>query len=210
MPKIDYSKTKLIKELSVPERVTVIGCGGTGAWIALLAVLSGVTRISLFDDAVVSDTGLSRLPLTPSQLGCSKVEAVAAVLREYRPKIEIEVHKRLFRLDSDSQLLDGTIFICSDSAAFVKRFGEYAANAKLRYFFAPYCGLAAGVFTKVPDGLTLDGSGGAWVGGAALAASLAVTSAFGTPFDLVVDPKTAHLAHGAGGALGVLSGGSSL
>jgi glycine/D-amino acid oxidase-like deaminating enzyme len=188
MTSIDYSKSSEIENLSIPKNVTIIGCGGTGAWAALYAAIAGVSRIIIFDNALVDNTGLARLPFVPTKIGMKKVDAVTSLVRDYRPEIVVEAYDRYFEVPNDVGLIAGPILNCSDSPEFVKSLSEYAAQNSLRHIFAPYAGLSAAVMEQCPSNLSLDGTAGYWVGSSALAAALAVTAAFGNSFNYIVDP----------------------
>ena len=135
MSNIDYSKANSIGQLRIPDSISVIGCGGTGAWVSLFSAIAGVNHIDLYDDAVVTHTGLSRLPFTTSELGMPKVEALANLLRTFRPEIHIETYNRLFVMGEDNSSLKAIVFNCSDSANFAKELSDYATQTNIKHFF---------------------------------------------------------------------------
>lgn len=77
--------------LNVPNCATVIGLGGIGSWVALNLALVGVNNVILIDPDIVEETNLNRTPFKASQIGFSKVEAVAELIYERRPDIQLEL-----------------------------------------------------------------------------------------------------------------------
>ncbi len=207
MPKVNYSKAKKISGLHVPASATILGCGGTGAWAGLFSAIAGVKKLVLFDNAVVTETGLARLPFTPSRLGELKVRALETLVKDFRPDIEVEAYPRLFRLGADEKLISGSLLNCSDDATFSKKLSEMAARRKIRLVFAPYSGLVAGVLSRCPSDFKVDGTDGVWTGSAALAGALAVTAAFGPAFETIVNPERSRIEERD---LTILGSGSSL
>ena len=66
-------------ELTTPEHLTVVGCGGIGSWVAIYAAMSGVPNIYLYDPDVLEESNLNRLPFCKSSLNRPKVD----VLKDY-------------------------------------------------------------------------------------------------------------------------------
>ncbi len=75
------------------KRVAIIGCGGTGALIALHLARAGVGRFLLIDGAEVDLPDLNRqLSYFPKDLGVRKTEALGRHLAELDPAIERIAH----------------------------------------------------------------------------------------------------------------------
>ena len=49
-------------DLNVKQSVTIVGCGGIGAWVAIFAAMSGIEDIILFDPDILESHNLNRLP----------------------------------------------------------------------------------------------------------------------------------------------------
>lgn len=85
---MDTAATDVILErqlplaLTIPQSVTIIGCGGVGAWIAEFLALARVPRLLLWDMAAVSENNLNRLPLSRRYLGINKALALKQMLNE--------------------------------------------------------------------------------------------------------------------------------
>jgi molybdopterin/thiamine biosynthesis adenylyltransferase len=72
-------------------RVVVIGCGGLGTWALAGLAGAGVRRLRIVDDDVVERSNLNRQVLfSPADLGRHKVQAAAAWLRAFDPRIEVD------------------------------------------------------------------------------------------------------------------------
>ena len=87
-------------------RVTIVGLGAVGAYVAEFLARSGVERFLLvdFDRAVASN--LNRHPaVLHSTLGRPKVELVAARLRDIHPRAEVEAWPLFFHEETLGQVL---------------------------------------------------------------------------------------------------------
>jgi len=80
--------------VDVPWAVHVIGCGGVGTWAAIFLALSGVGHLHLYEDDIVEESNLNRLPYTAGAIGKPKIELLAEMLHELRPDIELTLHGR--------------------------------------------------------------------------------------------------------------------
>lgn len=89
--------------------IVVIGCGGLGTWTLAALAGAGVRRLRLVDDDVVERSNLNRQVLyAPTDLGRPKVDAAAAWLRAFDPRIEVEpVRRRLDGPDAAAAVVDG-------------------------------------------------------------------------------------------------------
>lgn len=72
--------------------VHVIGCGGVGTWAAMLLALAGADDIHLYDDDVVAESNLNRLPWTRDAIGKAKTAVLTAYIESIRPLCVITVH----------------------------------------------------------------------------------------------------------------------
>ena len=71
--------------LNIPPSVTIVGCGGIGSWVAILAAMSGVGTLYLFDPDVVEESNRNRLPFCQGSIGQPKVEVVKDFILSIRP-----------------------------------------------------------------------------------------------------------------------------
>jgi len=100
-------------DLSVPHSICVIGAGGIGSWVAILAAMSGVAKIYIFDPDEVETTNLNRLPLCEGSIGRAKVDVVADFIKTIRPGCEVVAIK--------SKLEDVTLkFMCTVSSFLIE------------------------------------------------------------------------------------------
>ncbi len=73
-------------------QVGIAGVGGLGSNVAMLLVRSGVQKLVLIDKDKVDASNLNRQHYFPRHVNMPKVEAMAEILRELCPSIELELH----------------------------------------------------------------------------------------------------------------------
>ena len=81
-------------------RVGIAGAGGLGSNAALMLARSGVGNLVLVDDDVVDASNLNRQQYWPRHVGRPKVEALAELLLELNPEMDVEA--RRMRLDQNN------------------------------------------------------------------------------------------------------------
>jgi sulfur carrier protein ThiS adenylyltransferase len=83
-----YARQRSI-ELDLPAGVAVVGCGGVGSWVAWLLAMTGVPELWLYDHDVVDESNLNRVPYLPEDVGKPKTEALANLIKRYRPDCKV-------------------------------------------------------------------------------------------------------------------------
>ena len=78
-------------------RVGIAGAGGLGSNAALMLARSGIGNMLVVDDDVVDASNLNRQQYWPRHVGRPKVEALAELLLELNPAIQVET--RRLRMD---------------------------------------------------------------------------------------------------------------
>lgn len=103
--------------LTIPSSITIAGCGGIGSWVAILAAMSGVGSLYLFDPDVMEESNRNRLPFCQCSLNRPKVEVVAEYIRSIRPDaIVVAIPEKLEGMLLDIQLTVSNVIIeCTDS-----------------------------------------------------------------------------------------------
>jgi len=103
--------------LTIPSSVTIAGCGGIGANVAILSAMSGVPNLYLFDPDVVEESNRNRLPFCQGSLNRPKVDVVAEYIRAIRPDaIVVAIPEKLEGVFLDIQLTVSSFIIeCTDS-----------------------------------------------------------------------------------------------
>ncbi len=81
-------------------RVGVAGAGGLGSNAALMLARCGVGHLLLVDDDVVDASNLNRQQYWPRHVGRPKVDALAELLRELNPEIDVEPLRRRLTRDT--------------------------------------------------------------------------------------------------------------
>ncbi len=122
-------------------RVAVIGAGGNGAVLDLLA-RSGFTRFVIVDPDTVEDTNLNRLPFSRRSLGLPKVIAWERHLRGINPDCKVAAYQRnVTRFDGVwlKQVLAGTglIFLGTTDVEANLVVGRTASEMGIRMVVGP-------------------------------------------------------------------------
>lgn len=160
---------------------SIVGCGGTGFWTALLLGMSGVPNLIVIDDDIVEESNLNRLPLHKRELGSFKVDSLSRILHNIRPDILIETHYTRLMTSEDCNILDGIVFCCTDSVKSQQMINAYCVKNNIQYQRVGYDGTFLNVssayplsFNKeLPEGYTVTPS---WVIPAVVAAGLGISS----------------------------------
>jgi len=71
--------------LTIPDTVTIVGCGGVGSWAAIGLAMAGIPNIFLFDPDVMEESNRNRLPFCQSSLNRPKVDVVSEYIQAIRP-----------------------------------------------------------------------------------------------------------------------------
>ena len=78
-------------EAAVHARVAIAGLGGLGSHVAVMLARAGVGKLFLADFDRVEVTNLNRQAYRMSQIGKKKTEALAELLREINPCLDLEM-----------------------------------------------------------------------------------------------------------------------
>ena len=99
--------------MSAGDRVLVVGAGGLGSPVLRLLAASGTDHITVIDDDVVDESNLHRQTLyTSSDVGRSKIEQTARVLRELSPDLSVHTVEGRFVPSTAMDLLsDHTLVV---------------------------------------------------------------------------------------------------
>ena len=91
---------------------SVIGVGAVGRQVALQLAAIGVRQISLIDFDVVEPTNITTQGYRAGDVGCPKVEATAAALRQLDPDVDVRCIPDRFRPRHET---GEAVFCCVDS-----------------------------------------------------------------------------------------------
>ncbi|MFC5760459.1 ThiF family adenylyltransferase [Rhizobium sp. GCM10022189] len=175
----DYSLQSQVKGLTVPSSLTIIGTGGFGCWPALFLALSGAKEMLLIDPAMIDPLDLARAPFRPSDVGKSKVDALADVIHTFRPNVRITTQRR-FALIEDTDIYFGeAIFDGTNERSLGEHLSKEAARRNMRYIQGFYGGLHAAASDGFLSNATFKRGAEVpvWVGGAILAGVLSTYGA---------------------------------
>lgn len=90
--------------------IHVIGIGAMGSRVAELLVRLGITKIHIWDMDTVEAKNIANQVYFNSQIGMKKTEALAAILKDINPQIEVVEHG-----EYKDQPLGGYVFLNVDS-----------------------------------------------------------------------------------------------
>ncbi len=169
-----YDRQKKLN-LNVNQSITIAGCGGVGAWVAIYAAMSGIENIIIFDNDVWAVHNLNRVPFPEKYLGRNKAMSTQRYVQTLRPDASIKAFHFVlqeFAFTKTDWLID-----CTDDYKAQKFHQNLAKKHNVRYMKVGYDGLHISIHNKVAewgeetDGYTIVPS---WVVPAATVASLAV------------------------------------
>lgn len=94
-------------------KVLIAGCGSGGGQVALQLVMAGVQNFTLFDKDVLQEENVIRHICGLRYVGQRKVDAVADVLRDRNPEVNVSIHDiDLMRAkDLDEHIQNSTIVV---------------------------------------------------------------------------------------------------
>lgn len=196
-----YERQRLIEGLEIPEVASVVGCGGTGFWTALLLAMSGVKELILLDSDIVEVSNLNRLLLQESSVGKKKAEALKELISGIRKEIRIEIQDMRIEKPIDCQILRGDIFCCTDNLKSQQIICAYCKKNELAYQRIGYDGTILNVSKTFPLSLKdADEEGGytvtpSWVIPAVFAAAAGVSSRAYKELCLMDDIGKLHIQH---------------
>ena len=196
-----YERQKLIEGLEIPEVASVVGCGGTGFWTALLLAMSGVKELILLDSDIVEVSNLNRLLLQESSVGKKKAEALKELISGIRKEIRIEIQDMRIEKPIDCQILRGDIFCCTDSLKSQQIICAFCKKNELSYQRIGYDGTILNVSKTFPLSLKdADDERGytvtpSWVIPAVFAAAAGVSSRAYKELCLMDDIGKLHIQH---------------
>jgi len=194
-----YERQNLIEDLTIPEVATVVGCGGTGFWTALLLAMSGVEELILVDSDIVEVSNLNRLLLEEAHVGKKKAEALKELILSVRKQTRIEIQDIRIGKPLDCQILRGEVFCCTDNLKSQQIICAYCKKNELSYQRIGYDGTILNVSKTFPlsfkeadrqEGYTVTPS---WVIPAVFAAAAGVASRIYKELCLMDDLGKLHI-----------------
>lgn len=127
-----YSRHTGVKML-VPEEAFVVGCGGTGTWVAIILSMIGTKRIHLSDSDILELHNLNRLPYKVTEIGKNKATSLKNYIHEIRPNCEIITYDGIYNDTGLFQLTSNLVFDCTDDSKTQGILYTYCKDHKKRY-----------------------------------------------------------------------------
>ena len=192
---IDYSLQERVEGLTIPDAITVVGCGGFGCWPAFFSAMAGVKELLLIDAGDVEANDLVRTIYRPSDIGRPKAEALAELIQTYRPDAQVTAQKRFVEPTDDDIFVGSVLFDGTDYAPLSSVLPQAARSHNMRFVHAYYLGTAVGVSDYFPEGMeyTHGSVSPVWPGSAALAGLLAINSAYVSPMNFAGTPASMNM-----------------
>jgi len=195
-----YERQNLINGLEIPQTASVVGCGGTGFWTALLLAMSGVEDLILVDSDIVEVSNLNRLFFEESCVGKKKAEALKDLILSVRKQVRIEIQDMRIEKPLDCQVLRGEVFCCTDNLKSQQIICAYCKKNEFAYQRIGYDGTILNVSKTFPlsfkesqqEGYTITPS---WVIPAVFAAAAGVASRTYKELCLMDDLGKLHMQH---------------
>lgn len=160
-------------------RFTVVGCGGTGFWVALFLAMSGAKHLNLFDPDYLSVSNLNRLPFSLRAVGRAKTALLKILIRHLRPACFLTTNAKATNFSLSIYNHD-VIFDCTDRSDAQAMLYRYCQHHSCCYIRCGYDGMRINVTrqhsdwsTGEQDGYTINPS---WVVPAVIAAAYAVAN----------------------------------
>ena len=120
--------------LSIPQSISIVGCGGTGTWAAIMAAMGGVKSITLFDSDIVELHNLSRLPFDfEDTVGHKKTEVLSKFLKRMRPGMTVITYDGIYNDTDLFRLIDEVVFDCNDDYKTQMKIYKYCKDNNISY-----------------------------------------------------------------------------
>jgi molybdopterin/thiamine biosynthesis adenylyltransferase len=162
-------------ELNQNLKVTIVGCGGIGYWVAKFCAMSGIDYIELFDPDVLEEHNLNRLDIPLRFIGKNKADVTRLAIHGIREDCTVYAYPYVFN-EMGAQK-SNWIIDCTDNDKAQLENQRIARKLGVKYFKAGYDGEGFGIHNAVAewgestDGYTIVPS---WVVPAVIVAALAV------------------------------------
>ncbi|MCK9288508.1 MAG: ThiF family adenylyltransferase [Sphaerochaetaceae bacterium] len=173
--------------LSTNRNGIIVGAGGIGSWVAILAAMTGIPKLHIMDFDHLEVSNLNRLPFTLEDIGREKTKVVADFISNIRPDTEVETYGECSKLALGMAYnpdMYNTLFDCTDRISIQKFLSNWCDEMGVTYVRVGYDGLHITITNSIPDWST-DGDedeGGysitpSWVVPAIIAAAYGVAKA---------------------------------
>lgn len=95
----------------VNSKIHIVGCGSVGSTVAENLVRCGISNLTLWDFDKVEPHNIVNQMFRQKDVGKSKVEALADILKEISPDVELELQSKGWQ----GKLMSGYVFLCVDN-----------------------------------------------------------------------------------------------
>jgi len=142
--------------IAPPTEVSIVGCGGVGAWVAIDLAMAGTYCFNLFDNDYVEAHNLNRVPFGLSDVGKSKTLVLKRFIKKIRSNTRVYRFGNLTEITL--KLLMGSVVVdCTDKLSAQTMIYKECVSKGLRYYRVGYDGNHLGVIdASHPDAPKLD------------------------------------------------------
>ena len=125
-----------------PDHVAIVGCGGTGTWVALLLAMVGTLSFELFDRQVLAESNRARLPYSKEAVGTPKNKLLADMIKSLRDHAEVSLwgEANETSLPLLAELKVDYLFDCSDGRATQRTLLQWCEDNHVKYVRVGYNG----------------------------------------------------------------------
>lgn len=99
--------------IEINDSIHIIGLGAIGSHVALQVARLGLTNIHIYDFDEVEPVNVANQNYFDIQIGNSKVEETAGIIKAINPDAEISLHKKGWTKENNN--LSGYVFLCLDN-----------------------------------------------------------------------------------------------
>ena len=137
-------------DLDTDKNVLVIGCGGIGWSVAKNFAMTGITKVTVFDDDTIEIHNLPRLDVPHDCLGKNKATLLETFVKQMRPDADFTGYP--FKFNSDLVNLNeiDVIIDCTDKHSVQLENQEIANDNDITYIKAGYDGMHITISNTIP------------------------------------------------------------
>jgi len=127
--------------------ICIVGCGGVGFNAGLQFAMAGVKNFILFDQDIIEEHNLNRLPVPYACIGMNKAKVLKEMILQMRPSADVTIFKTKF----DDMLLEFVDWIvdCTDNFKAQKYIYEVSNSRGTNYCKLGYDGERIAIDNKV-------------------------------------------------------------
>lgn len=128
--------------------ICVVGCGGVGMNVVMMLAMAGVKEITIFDNDVIEEHNLNRMPVPYKAIGMNKARVGKEMIKAMRPDLDVSVFKTKFDPTLVESISDW-IIDCTDSFTDQQEISKFAKENNVKYCKLGYNGERISIYNDV-------------------------------------------------------------